>query len=169
MHLRTAATSSAIGVGFVRKVAPSNDGGKSSIVYPDNTTNGLPDACSFRAIGSDVSLPRLTLRTATSQPGFATNLSAFATDLAGPTISKPASASCRLMPSAITKSSSTTSSRMPMTLPRQRLATAALMRLPQRKSGAGWLAGGWGRMGSKPPVAAVTMAVSGSLLEPVGH
>jgi hypothetical protein len=68
MHLRTAATSSAIGAGLVRKAAPLNDGGKSSVARPDSTTNGFPDAWSFRAIGSDVSTPRLTLRTATSHP-----------------------------------------------------------------------------------------------------
>src|SRR5258706_15665907 len=94
MHLRTAATSSAIGAGLARKVAPLNDGGKSLIEHPDSTTNGLPDARSFRAIGSDVPLPRLTLRTATPHPRSATNGSPPATDVTGPRASQPALASC---------------------------------------------------------------------------
>src|SRR5229473_81447 len=90
MHLRTAATSSAMRTGLVRKVVPLSDGARLSVGYPDKTTNGLPDAWSFCAIGSDVSLPRLTLRTATSHPGSAISWSAFATDVAGPRTSKPA-------------------------------------------------------------------------------
>src|SRR5262249_9283968 len=89
--------------------------------YPVNTTNGLPDARSFPAIASDVSLPRLTSRTAISHPGLATSLSAFATDGAGPTTSKPASASCWPMSRPIINSSSTTSTRTLMTLPPQQL------------------------------------------------
>src|SRR5262249_58599152 len=115
VHARTAATTSAIQGGFVRMVASLKDGARLSGEYPVNTTNGLPDSRSFRATGSHVSPPRLTSRTATSHPG--SSRGAFATDVAGPTTSSPAEASCWLTSRPIIHSSSTTSTRALTTLP----------------------------------------------------
>src|SRR5262249_13324183 len=118
-HPRRATKRSSVRGGFLRMGASPKADSRLSAEYPVNTTNGVPDARSFKATGSHVSPPRLTSRTAASHPDCAINLSAFATDVASPTTSKPALVSCWLMSSPTINSSSTTSTRTLTTLPLQ--------------------------------------------------
>src|ERR1700722_12283718 len=98
-------------VGLGNSISPLNPGGRCSLETADRNRNGARRERNSRAMGSAVSSRRFMSSRATSHPTSTINLSALATDGAGPTTRKPASVSCSAISIAKIASSSTTRTR----------------------------------------------------------